>query len=131
MQSHISKRCFKNNPEEILRLIETISVPPLQQQYVFMGYCPGALLENRQDDIWIADGFCEFNWVTNEKQLSDFYDIMVGDTIILKKRETFGKTMKISGHGKIRTSESGKQINFIFVLIGEYLRIFDCSSDGL
>ena len=58
MPSHIFKKLFlENNPEEILRLIETISVPPLQQQYVFMGYCPGALLENRQDDIWIADGF--------------------------------------------------------------------------
>ena len=113
-KSYFQRGVLENNPEEILILIETISVPPLQQQYVFMGYCPGALLENRQDDIWIADGFCEFNWVTNEKQLSDFYDIMVGDTIILKKRETFGKTMKISGHGKITERVESRKTNKLY-----------------
>lgn len=41
-KSYFQRGILENNPEEILRLIETISVPPLQQQYVFMGYCPGA-----------------------------------------------------------------------------------------
>ena len=31
----------------IIEAIDTISVPPLQAEYVFMGFCPGASLENR------------------------------------------------------------------------------------
>ena len=107
-KSYFQRGILKDDPEEVMLLIETISVPPLQEQYVFMGYCPNASLENRQDDIWIADGICEFNWVSSEKQLNDFYEIMVGDTIILKKRETFGKTMKISAHGKIIKREESR-----------------------
>jgi len=110
-KSYFQRGILKDNPQEILELIETISIPPLQQEYVFMGYCPGASLENRRDDIWIRDGICEFDWIDNERQLRDFYQIMVGDTIILKKRETFGRTMKISAHGKITQRVESRKTN--------------------
>jgi hypothetical protein len=100
---------------EVMHVIDTTAVPPLQAEYVFMGYCPDAKLENRQDDIWIKDGICEYNWVSDAKQLSKFDQIMVGDTIILKKREIFGETMKIHAHGKItkrETSDITKKIYF-------------------
>ena len=110
---------------EIMHVIDTTAVPPLQAEYVFMGYCPDAKLENRQDDIWIKDGICEYNWVSDAKQLSKFDQIMVGDTIILKKREIFGETMKIHAHGKITKRETSEiKKKSILELIGECQKSF-------
>jgi hypothetical protein len=95
--------------ERILHAIDTVSVPPLQAEYVFMGFCPGASLENRQDELWYADGICEFDWVSNPIQMRRFYDIQVGDTIITKKRERFGETMMISGHGEVIKRETSNR----------------------
>jgi hypothetical protein len=89
--------------------IDTVSVPPLQAEYVFMGYCPGGSLDNRQDDVWIADGICEYDWVSDAIQMTRFYEVMVGDTIILKKRQTYGETMMISAHGKVLKREQSNK----------------------
>ena len=93
----------------IIEAIDTISVPPLQAEYVFMGFCPGASLENRQDELWFADGICEFDWVSDPIQMKRFYEIQVGDTIIAKKRERFGETMMISAHGKVIKREESQR----------------------
>jgi hypothetical protein len=95
--------------ERIMHAIDTVSVPPLQAEYVFMGFCPGASLENRQDELWYADGICEFDWVSDPIQMRRLYDIQVGDTIIAKKRERFGETMMISGHGKVIKREESNR----------------------
>ena len=95
--------------KRIMHVIDTVSVPPLQAEYVFMGFCPGASLENRQDELWYADGICEFDWVSDPIQMKRFYDIQVGDTIIAKKRERFGETMMISGHGKVTKREESNR----------------------
>jgi hypothetical protein len=95
--------------KQIMHVIDTVSVPPLQAEYVFMGFCPGASLENRQDELWYADGICEFDWVSDPIQMRRFYDIQVGDTIIAKKRERFGETMMISGHGKVIKREESNR----------------------
>lgn len=98
----------------IMDVIETVSVPPLQAEYVFMGFCPGASLENRQDELWFADGICEFDWVSDPIQMRRFYDIQVGDTIIAKKRERFGETMMISAHGKVVKREESQRTGKLY-----------------
>ena len=94
--------------EAIIDAIQMVSVPPDQSEFVFMGYCPGASLENRQDEKWIADGICEFDWITDPIQTKRFYEIQVGETIIAKKREEFGETMMISAHGKVVKREESQ-----------------------
>ncbi|RUO76447.1 hypothetical protein [Pseudidiomarina taiwanensis] len=108
-----TKRLKKNidveRAKRIIYAYKSIEVPPLQQEYVFMGFCPGATLENRQDELWYADGICEFDWVSDPVQMKRFYDIQVGDIIVTKKREKFGETMMLSGHGKVRLLEESRR----------------------
>jgi hypothetical protein len=66
-----------------------------------MGFCPGADFSRRQDARWKALGVCEFEYDQSEVQVRRFSSIRVGDQIILKKREVFGKTMKLYGHGRV------------------------------
>lgn len=95
--------------KKIINAYKSIEVPPLQAEYVFMGFCPGATLENRQDELWYADGICMFDWVSDPVQMKRFYDIQVGDIIVTKKREKFGETMMLSGHGKVRLLEESNK----------------------
>lgn len=95
--------------QKIIAAYKSTEVPPLQAEYVFMGFCPGATLENRQDELWYADGICEFDWVSDPIQMQRFYDIQVGDIIVTKKREKFGETMMLSGHGKVRLLEKSNR----------------------
>ena len=88
-------------------------VAPLSKEYVFMGFCPGADFDNRQDETWMEEGFCKFDFLESEHQYRRFCDIHVGDVIILKKREKFGETMKLFGHGTVKrviqAKANGKQ----------------------
>ena len=74
---------------------------PSDSYLVFMGFCPGADFSRRQDTRWRAFGVCEFEYDQSEVQVRRFATIRVGDQIILKKREVYGKTMKLYGHGKV------------------------------
>ena len=87
--------------QEVIDAINLKAVPELEAYYVFMGFCPGADLENRLDDKWTEEGICEFNFIQSETQLKQFCEIHTGDTMILKKRETFGETQNLSYHGKV------------------------------
>lgn len=109
-----AKRALKENRDidrakKIINAYKSTAVPPLQEEYVFMGFCPGATLENRQDELWYADGICMFDWVSDPLQMKRFYDIQVGDIIVTKKREKFGETMMLSGHGKVRLLEESNK----------------------
>lgn len=86
---------------EIIGCINKTALPPLQAEYVFMGFCPGADISRRQDQIWIEQGICRFDWPESKVQYRRFRDIMPGDTLILKKREKFGETMKLFAHGTV------------------------------
>lgn len=74
---------------------------PIDKSMVFMGFCPGANFDNRLDMEWKEKGICTFNFLQSEQQLSRFNDIWPGDLIILKKRQQFGKTMLLYGHGRV------------------------------
>lgn len=105
-----AERALKENRDverakKIIHAYKSIEVPKLQAEYVFMGFCPGATLENRQDELWYTDGICMFDWVSDPIQMQRFYNIQAGDIIVTKKREKFGETMMLSGHGKVRLLE--------------------------
>ena len=108
-EQRLKKNIDADRAKRIIYAYKSIEVPPLQQEYVFMGFCPGATLENRQDELWYADGICEFDWVSDPVQMRRFYDIQVGDIIVTKKREKFGETMMLSGHGKVKLLEESKR----------------------
>jgi len=93
---------------DLIAVIRTTYVPPLQSEYLFMGYCPGADIRRRRDEIWIKDGFCNFAFVSSKHQVKNFFKVLPGDLVILKKREKFGKTMLIHAHGKVTSLESNK-----------------------
>lgn len=74
---------------------------PLDDHIVFMGFCPGATLENRLDTEWKKTGTCTFIFLESKYQLERFNNIWPGDLIVLKKRQSFGKTMQLYGHGRV------------------------------
>lgn len=82
--------------------VNATPVSPLHKEYVFMGFCPDADFRNRQDEKWMAEGFCKFDFLESEHQYRRFCDIRAGDVMILKKREKFGETMKLFGHGVVK-----------------------------
>jgi hypothetical protein len=103
--------------QEIIDAINTQAVPVLEREYVFMGYCEGADIENRSDEEWVKNGVCKFRYVESEPQLKRFCDICAGDTIILKKREKFGETMLISYFGKVTHAADAKITNLPYLLV--------------
>lgn len=83
-------------------IISEINIAKPKDQYIlFMGFCPGADFNERLDTEWKAKGICRFDYLESTHQLERFSSICVGDLVILKKREQFGKTMKLYGHGRV------------------------------
>lgn len=74
---------------------------PTDDFIVFMGFCLGGSLENRLDTEWKEKDICTFHYLESQHQLDDFNSILVGDLIVLKKRQQFGKTMQLHGHGRV------------------------------
>lgn len=73
---------------------------PTDKTIVFMGFCPGANFDNRLDLDWKEKGICTFIFLRSEQQVERFNEIWPGDLIVLKKRQQFGKTMLLYGHGR-------------------------------
>ncbi|MBB6054501.1 hypothetical protein [Tolumonas osonensis] len=74
---------------------------PADAYILFMGFCPSADIHNRLDIEWRQKGICRFDFLESEHQAARFNTICAGDLVILKKREQFGKTMKLYGHGRV------------------------------
>lgn len=74
---------------------------PFDKAIIFMGFCPGADFARRLDKEWKRKGICEFKWRESKAQHDRFCEIWPGDLIVLKKREQFGKTMRLYGHGRV------------------------------
>ncbi|MCL6272334.1 hypothetical protein M3P05_20670 [Sansalvadorimonas sp. 2012CJ34-2] len=47
------------------------------------------------------NNICRFDYLESKHQVERFNSICKGDRVILKKREQFGKTMKLYGHGRV------------------------------
>jgi hypothetical protein len=93
----------KRGDSDAKMLLDEIDVAsPADDSVIFIGFCPGATFDNRQDIEWKDKGICTFTYLESEIQLERFAEIHPGDLIVLKKREQFGKTMKLYGHGRVR-----------------------------
>jgi hypothetical protein len=83
-------------------VISAINIAKPKDQYIlFMGFCPDADFSERLDTEWKAKGICRFDYLASKPQLDRFTSICVGDLVVLKKREQFGKTMNLYGHGRV------------------------------
>lgn len=74
---------------------------PVDDFVVFMGFCPDASLANRLDIEWRRNGTCTFIFLDSPQQVERFSSIRPGDLVILKKRQDFGRTMQLFGHGRV------------------------------
>lgn len=77
------------------------SATPADKRIVFMGFCPDADIANRMDIEWREQGICTFIFHDSAQQSARFNEIWCGDLIVLKKRQVFGKTMRLYGHGRV------------------------------
>lgn len=85
-----------------LHVLEAINnATPADSYILFMGFCPSADFNERLDTAWKEGGICRFDYLESEHQLDRFNTICKGDLVVLKKREKFGKTMKLYGHGRV------------------------------
>ncbi|HHP0467497.1 TPA: hypothetical protein ACRZZI_005173 [Vibrio harveyi] len=97
---------FKAGDDDASFIISAINAAQPKDSYVvFMGFCPGADFDNRLDAEWKKEGICRFDYLESVQQLERFNGICKGDLIVLKKREQFGKTMKLYGHGRVNSVE--------------------------
>lgn len=83
-------------------VILAINIAKAKDQYIlFMGFCPNAYFSERLDTEWKAKGICRFDYPESTHQFERFSSICVADLVVLKKREHFGKTMRLYGHGRV------------------------------
>lgn len=94
---------FKIGDADALEVMSAIDIAkPVDSYILFMGFCPGADFSERLDIEWKKKGICRFDYHESEHQVARFNSICAGDLVILKKREQFGKTMKLYGYGRVK-----------------------------
>lgn len=101
MRKNAEATLKKGHPDAAAVLAAIDEAEPLDDFIVFMGFCPGASMENRLDVEWKEKGICTFIFLDSPSQLERFNTILPGDLIVLKKRHVFGKTMQLFGHGRV------------------------------
>ena len=95
---------FKNGDDEAKVIIEAINIATPSDTYIlFMGFCPDANIANRLDLEWREKSICTFDWEESEGQMAAFQEVRAGDLVVLKKIQVFGKTMEVSGHGRVKS----------------------------
>lgn len=112
-----AERKLSQGDEDAALIIEAISVAQPEDDYIlFMGFCPGADFNERLDVEWKENGICRFDYIESEVQLERFTRVCTGDLVVLKKREVFGKTMKLYGHGRVmKICYDNKNIRYLEV----------------
>lgn len=97
-------RKLEQGDQDAHHVLDAINLAKPSDSYaLFMGFSPGADFSNRLDIEWKAKGVCRFDYLESAQQLERFNTICVGDLVILKKREKFGETMKLFGHGRVKS----------------------------
>lgn len=84
---------------EVVQIID--KTIPKDKEFIFMGFCPNGEFVNRLDIEWRRDENCTYEYLESAHQLERFLNIRVGDLIVLKKIESFGKTMCLFGFGRV------------------------------
>lgn len=99
---------FKGGDTDAQAVILAMDTAISKDTYIiFMGFCPNADLSNRLDTEWRERGICTFDYDESISQMDRFRAIVPGDLLILKKRQVFGKTMRIYGHGRVHATRTG------------------------
>jgi len=93
---------------DLLDVVEATEIPPSMAEYLFLGHCPGARVENSLLDQWVNDSYCDFRHIEDEKQLQKFFEIYPGDILILKKRDIAKQEMEISAWGKVTSVHTSR-----------------------
>jgi hypothetical protein len=101
LKTNAEKKLTAGDVEAKTVLDEIDNATPLDSYVLFMGFCPNADFSERLDIEWKAEGICRFDYLESEHQAERFNSICKGDLVVLKKREKFGKTMNLYGHGRV------------------------------
>lgn len=101
MRTNVEGKWKQGDKDAKVVLDEIDRTEPMDDVIVFMGFCPGATMDNRLDIEWKKNGVCTFVFLDSQHQLERFNSIWPGDLIVLKKRHAFGKTMQLFGHGRV------------------------------
>ena len=103
LQKNAEEKLFQGDADA-KSVIDAICISkPVDDYVLFMGFCPGADINGRLDLEWKQKGICRFDYIESKSQLERFNTICKGDLVVLKKREQFGKTMKLFGHGRVNS----------------------------
>ncbi|UDM62124.1 hypothetical protein KIJ96_02365 [Pseudoalteromonas piscicida] len=95
-------RIFNKGDKDAKLILDAIPYSkPADTSILFMGFCPEADFSNRLDIFWKENGICRFDYLESEVQINRWYEVCAGDLLVLKKREQFGKTMKLYGFGRV------------------------------
>lgn len=131
---------LKNNAElklaqgdiDAREVLDAIKIAkPVDSYILFMGFCPGADFNERLDIEWKEKGICRFDYLVSEQQLERFNTIHAGDLVILKKREQFGKTMKLYGHGRVKSvAHDENNIRYLIMNWSDQSEIIEVSLMG-
>jgi hypothetical protein len=108
---------FQAGDEEAREVLAAIDAGVPSDQYIlFMGFCPDADINNRLDIEWKQRGVCEFTYYESAVQLERFNRVCAGDLVVLKKREKFGESMTLHGHGRVSRVEIDDQGHHALVM---------------
>lgn len=108
---------FHAGDDEAREVIAAIDAGVPSDQYIlFMGFCPDADFNNRLDIEWKQRGVCEFTYYESTVQLERFNRVCAGDLVVLKKREKFGESMILHGHGRVARVEVDAQDHHTLIM---------------
>ena len=71
------------------------------RRIVFVDFCPGGVVGNRQDVSWIKQGVCTYESFANDEQWELFQSIEIGDLLVMKKTTQHTRTMLLQAYGKV------------------------------
>ena len=111
LRSNAESMYKKGDSDAEIVMDEIDKASPMDKTIVFMGFCPGADFDNRLDIEWREKGVCTFIFHESEQQVERFENIWPGDLVVLKKREKFGKTMLLYGHGRVTGVKNDQEQN--------------------
>lgn len=97
-------RKLNQGESEVAPVIEAVTnAVPSDRYIIFMGFCPGANIENSQYKDWMEKGVCTYDWFEDEAQTSAFEQICVNDLVVLKKQNINAQKMTLHGWGRVKS----------------------------
>ena len=82
-------------------LLEPLKLVQSARKIVFVDFCPGGVVCNRQDVAWVQQSICTYESFANDEQWELFQSISIGDLLVMKKSQQFSKTMLLHAYGHV------------------------------